>query len=63
MATAMAKAQGMKGLHHVRLILTHSDQAVRHVFASQGFEQYGLETDGIRLDGQFYDQAFLLRKL
>jgi hypothetical protein len=59
----MAKADTMEGLHHVRLILTDCGQTARYVFESQSFEQYGLERKGIRLDGQFYDQAFLLREL
>ncbi|HEY9840366.1 MAG TPA: GNAT family N-acetyltransferase, partial [Candidatus Obscuribacterales bacterium] len=62
-AAAMHRAAALEGLHHVRLVLTSCDHAARHVFASQGFEQFGLEAAGIRLDGLDYDQVFMLRKL
>lgn len=58
---AMARAAQMDGLHLVRLMVTAPDAAALHVVEARGFTRYGLERDGLSLNGAHHDIVYLMR--
>lgn len=58
---ALAISEHYQGLHHIRLIVTDTDQVALKLFKDEGFRVYGEEKKGIYCHGRYYDQLYLAR--
>ncbi|MDO5625801.1 MAG: N-acetyltransferase [Pseudomonadota bacterium] len=53
----------LQGLEHVVLSVTASHTAAVRLYENAGFERYGLLPRAIKLDDQYHDKLFMVRKL
>lgn len=59
MAAALARAEAL-GVRPVNLTVTSTNEAAVALYASCGFEQFGLERDAFLIDGVFCDAAYMV---
>jgi ribosomal protein S18 acetylase RimI-like enzyme len=62
MAAALARAEAL-GVRQVNLTVTSTNEAAVGLYASCGFERFGLERDAFLIDGVFYDAAYMVLRL
>jgi ribosomal protein S18 acetylase RimI-like enzyme len=60
--TALARAEAL-GVRQVNLTVTSTNEAAVGLYASCGFERFGLERDAFFIDGMFYDAAYMALRL
>jgi len=56
MTAAIAQARTLDGLLQVQLSVGATQAAARALYASLGFRSYGIEPQGLRVDGEFVDE-------
>jgi len=61
--TAIARAREMPGLRQIGLSVNTSNQTAHSLYQSCGFEEYGVEQAGIRVDGNYYGMAHMILQL
>jgi len=57
---AIAHARGLNGVRQIILSVTANNEAACALYASRGFERYGLERDALLIDGHFFDEEHLV---
>ncbi|RYX86009.1 GNAT family N-acetyltransferase [bacterium] len=60
--TAIIHAQNLS-LHQVLLSVNAENTTARQLYTSRGFERYGLEPDALFVDGHYYAEEFMIKKL
>lgn len=58
-----ALVRKLPGLEQVVLSVTASHATAVKLYEGAGFERYGLQPRAIKLDGQYYDKALMLKRL
>jgi ribosomal protein S18 acetylase RimI-like enzyme len=59
---AVAHAQSLPGIRHLKLTVNASNTAARALYQSRGFNRVAIEPDAICVDGQYYDEElYMLR--
>lgn len=56
---AIRAAKSMPGVHSVNLSVITSNQAARSLYLSAGFRTYGLESESLQVDGQYYEEEHM----
>ncbi len=52
--------------HHVELVqltVVRENEQARHLYASLGFLEYGIETNALKQDGRYYDDVLMAKNL
>jgi ribosomal protein S18 acetylase RimI-like enzyme len=60
---AIARVQSLEGLQQVLLGVVVSQQIARSLYASLGFESYGLEPRGLKLGDRYFDEELMILNL
>lgn len=56
---AIRLAREMDGLEQIKLGVVTSNAEARTLYSSMGFESYGLETNSLYVNGEYYDEEFM----
>lgn len=56
---AVKLANEMDGLEQIKLGVVTSNAKARSLYASMGFENYGLEKNSLYVNGEYYDEEFM----
>ena len=59
----LAIAQREPGLEQLELTVTHTNDAARKLYESEGFRSFGIEPRAIRVAGRYYDKNHMVRFL
>lgn len=59
MRAAIEHAGAMRGVRTVQLSVTANNAAARQLYASLGFEEYGLEREALCVNGELYDEVLM----
>ena len=57
---AVRLANEMDGLEQIKLGVVTSNAEARTLYASMGFESYGLEKNSLYVNGEYYDEEFMV---
>ena len=57
---AIIHARELGGVRQIILSVTANNEAACALYASRGFERYGLEHDALLIDGHFFDEEHLV---
>lgn len=60
---AIAHARTMNGLEQITLIGVASNLGARQLYVSAGFEPYGIEPCGLKVNGECYDLEMMILRL
>ena len=63
LVAALARARGMTGLEQVNLSVESMNEPARSLYASIGFETYGVERNAVLVDGEYFDEELMALKL
>jgi ribosomal protein S18 acetylase RimI-like enzyme len=59
----IATAKDEVGLEQLVLTVTHSNEAARSLYESEGFRSFGIEPRAIRVGDRYYDKNHMVRFL
>ena len=63
LSTALDRARRMPGLAVIHLGVESTNQPAKSLYASFGFETYGVEELAIFVDGEYFDEDLMALKL
>ena len=63
LGAALARARQMPGLALIRLAVGSTNGPARSLYASVGFETYGIERQALFVDGEYFDEELMALKL
>ena len=61
--TAIAHARSLPGLRQVKLSVTSGNVAAQQLYTSRGFVRFGVEPEGLFVDGIYYDEEHYMLRL
>ena len=47
----------------IQLTVVRDNEQARHLYASLGFQEYGIERNALKQDGRYYDEVLLAKDL
>jgi RimJ/RimL family protein N-acetyltransferase len=63
MEAILAKARSIEGLEQLKLVVAEDNPAAQKLYESFGFERFGLEPREIKVNGEYYNSAYMWLKL
>lgn len=57
---AITTARKLKGIEQIHLTVVSSNKAANRLYASFGFETYGIEKNSLKVDGTYYDEELMV---
>lgn len=63
LAQALDAAERMNGVRHVTLTVTAGNTAARRLYEAHGFTVYGQAPEALFVDGTYYDDVLMMRRL
>ncbi|NKE06947.1 GNAT family N-acetyltransferase [Mesobacillus selenatarsenatis] len=58
--TAIKQAAELSSVEQIHLTVTSSNEPAKKLYASLGFEPYGVEKNALRIDGTYYDEDLMV---
>lgn len=58
--TAIQQAAELNIVEQIHLTVTSSNEPAKKLYASLGFETYGVEKNALRIDGTYYDEDLMV---
>ncbi|WP_226086998.1 GNAT family N-acetyltransferase [Mesobacillus sp. S13] len=58
--TAIKQAAELSSVKQIHLTVTSSNEPAKKLYASLGFEPYGVEKNALRIDGTYYDEDLMV---
>ncbi|MGV2940192.1 GNAT family N-acetyltransferase [Mesobacillus sp. LC4] len=58
--TAIQQAAKLSSVEQIHLTVTSSNEPAKKLYASLGFEPYGVEKNALRIDGTYYDEDLMV---
>ena len=58
--TAIQQAAELSSVEQIHLTVTSSNEPAKKLYASLGFEPYGVEKNALRIDGTYYDEELMV---
>ncbi|WHT46847.1 GNAT family N-acetyltransferase [Sporosarcina thermotolerans] len=57
---AITTARTIKGIEQIHLAVVSSNKAANSLYASFGFETYGIEKNALKIDGTYFDEELMV---
>ncbi|MEH7095337.1 GNAT family N-acetyltransferase [Neobacillus vireti] len=63
MTAAIQKAKDISGVEQINLNVTASNHSAKQLYTQLGFQEFGLEKNALKIDGVYYDDAYMVLHL
>jgi len=63
MTAAINKAKDIEEVEQINLNVTASNQHAKQLYSKLGFQEFGLEKNALKIDGKYYDDAYMVLHL
>ncbi|MCM3726436.1 GNAT family N-acetyltransferase [Neobacillus cucumis] len=63
MTAAINKAKEIEEVEQINLNVTASNQGAKQLYTKLGFQAFGLEKNALKIDGKYYDDAYMVLHL
>lgn len=63
MTAAIQKAKDVPGVEQINLNVTASNHSAKQLYTQFGFQEFGLEKNALKIDGVYYDDAYMVLHL
>ncbi|ULT57695.1 GNAT family N-acetyltransferase [Neobacillus drentensis] len=63
MTAAIQKAKDVGGIEQINLNVTANNHRAKQLYIQLGFQEFGLEKNALKIDGVYYDDAYMVLHL